>query len=51
MAAMTYNLKKLMKFSRPKAKSNAVALQQTDQQWDNTLYSFIWLFRTSLAPL
>jgi transposase len=51
MAALCYNLKKLMHFSRPKAKSNAAALQQTDQQWDNTLHFFICLFRTQLAPL
>jgi hypothetical protein len=51
MAALCYNLKKLMHFSRPKAKSNAAALQKTDQQWDNTLHFFICLFRTQLAPL
>jgi hypothetical protein len=51
MAALCYNLKKLMNFSRPKSKSIAAALQQTAQQWDNTLHFFIWLFRTSFAPL
>jgi hypothetical protein len=51
MAALCYNLKKLMHFSRPKANSIAAALRQTAQQWDNTLAFFIRLFRTSLAPL
>jgi hypothetical protein len=51
MAAITYNLKKLMNFNRPKAKSNAIAMQQTAQQWDNTLHFFMGLFRTPLAPL
>jgi hypothetical protein len=51
MAALCYNLKKLMSFSRPKAKSIAAALRQTAQQWDNTLHFFMGLFRTSLAPL
>jgi hypothetical protein len=51
MVAITYNLKKLMNFNRLKAKSNAIAMQQTAQQWDNTLHTFIWLYRTSLASL
>jgi hypothetical protein len=37
MAALCYNLKKLMNFSRPKSKSIAAAMRQTAQQWDNTL--------------
>jgi hypothetical protein len=40
-----------MNFNRPKAKSNAIAMQQTAQQWDNTLHFFMGLFRTPLAPL
>jgi hypothetical protein len=51
MAALCYNLKKLMCFSRPKVKSIAIAMQQTAQQWDNTLHFFIWLFRRPLAAL
>jgi hypothetical protein len=51
MAALFYNLKKLMHFSRPKAKSIALALQQTEKHWENTLHFFIWLFRTPLAPI
>jgi hypothetical protein len=51
MAALCYNLKKLMNFSRPKVKSIAAAMQQTAQQWHNTLAFFISLFRTPLAQL
>jgi hypothetical protein len=51
MAALCYNLKKLMHFNRPKVKSIAAAMHHTAQLWDNTLHFFIWLFRTSLAPL
>jgi hypothetical protein len=51
MAALCYNLKKLMHFSRPKVKSIAIAMQQTAQKWDNTLHFFICFFRTQLAPL
>jgi transposase len=51
MAAITYNLKKLMNFNRPKVKSIAAAMHHTAHQWDNKLRFFIRLFRTLLAPL
>jgi hypothetical protein len=51
MAALCYNLKKLMNFNRPKAKSIAIAMHHTAHQWDNKLRFFIQLFRTLLAPL
>jgi len=51
MAALCYNLKKLMKFSRPQAHSAAIALQKTAQRIENNLCFFIRLFVPPTACL
>lgn len=48
MAALTYNLKKLLKFYRPQAQSLARALQKTTKCVEN---AFNILFGQNIGPL
>ncbi len=51
MAALTYNLKKLLKFTCPKANSIAQAMQKTEVALQNTFHYFIDYITKPTTPI